>query len=173
MMEDIKRICVEPTDEDRTWFPEIAGNGDWRGTLKHAWANYRDESFILQYLSPHLIRKLRLFLCVDEADKRHVKVENIHNEQGYKAVRTALARSYDLAIIEADVQVVSVDMGGDRRLCLQHLVRDGVHLSEKGRGKVIAYVRRLWGYDVDLVGVDKDTGEKLYESSTSGPAAAA
>jgi spore cortex formation protein SpoVR/YcgB (stage V sporulation) len=173
MMEDIKRICVEPTDEDRTWFPEIAGNGDWRGTLKHAWANYRDESFILQYLSPHLIRKLKLFLCVDEADKRHVKVENIHNEQGYKAVRTALARSYDLAIIEADVQVVSVDMGGDRRLCLQHLVRDGVHLSEKGRGKVIAYVRRLWGYDVDLVGVDKDTGEKLYESSTSGPAAAA
>jgi len=172
MMEDIKRICVEPTEEDRTWFPEIAGNGDWRGTLRHAWANYRDESFIQQYLSPHLIRKLKLFLCVDEAEKRHVLVASIHDERGYKAVRTALARSYDLGLIEPDVQVVSVDMSGDRRLHLRHAVRDGIPLSEQGREKVLAHVRRLWGYEVELAGVDKDTGETLYESSTAKPAVA-
>ena len=28
MMSDIKRICDEPTDEDREWFPDIAGYGD-------------------------------------------------------------------------------------------------------------------------------------------------
>ncbi len=172
MMGDIKRICTEPTAEDRTWFPEIAGTGDWRGTLKNAWANYRDESFIQQYLSPHLIRKLRLFLCVDEAKQRHVEVASIHDERGYREVRTALARNYDLALIEPDVQVVAVDMGGDRCLHLQHTVHEGVHLSDKGRDGVIAHARRLWGYDVDLIGVDKDTGEKLYEAGTARPAAA-
>ena len=28
MMSDIQRICDEPTEEDREWFPDIAGNGD-------------------------------------------------------------------------------------------------------------------------------------------------
>ena len=69
MMHDIKRICEEPTAEDRDWFPDIAGNGDWRGTLMDAWANYRDESFILQYLSPALMRKFRLFQLSDEANE--------------------------------------------------------------------------------------------------------
>src|SRR3546814_5013288 len=52
MMTDIQRVCERPTAEDREWFPEIAGNGDAIGTLKDAWAHYRDESFVLQFLSP-------------------------------------------------------------------------------------------------------------------------
>ena len=28
MMKDIERICREPTEEDRVWFPDIAGVGD-------------------------------------------------------------------------------------------------------------------------------------------------
>ncbi len=46
MMRDIQRISVEPTEEDRDWFPEFAGNGDPLGNLKEAWANFRDDSFI-------------------------------------------------------------------------------------------------------------------------------
>ena len=30
MMQDIERIVTEPTDEDREWFPDIAGGGDLR-----------------------------------------------------------------------------------------------------------------------------------------------
>ena len=52
MMSDIERMCLEPTKEDREWFPDIAGNGDPLGTLRHAWANFRDESFILQFPLP-------------------------------------------------------------------------------------------------------------------------
>src|SRR5476651_1164433 len=33
MMSDIRRICEQPTPEDRDWFPEFAGKGDWMGTL--------------------------------------------------------------------------------------------------------------------------------------------
>jgi spore cortex formation protein SpoVR/YcgB (stage V sporulation) len=51
MMRDIERICTEPTAEDQQWFPDIAGAADPMAVLRDVWANYRDESFILQFLS--------------------------------------------------------------------------------------------------------------------------
>jgi spore cortex formation protein SpoVR/YcgB (stage V sporulation) len=166
MMEDIKRICTDPTAEDEEWFPEIAGCGDWRGTLKDAWANYRDESFIKQFLSPRLIRKFKLFALSDDAQDNHYEVTSIHDERGYKQVRNALARSYDLGVIEPDIQVVDVDLKGDRHLQLRHFMRDDVPLSERSRDEVLLCVRRLWGYEVELVGVDRETGQEQYTAST-------
>ena len=61
MMQDIERIVTSPDAEDHEWFPDIAGKGDAMGVLRDIWANYRDESFISQFLSPRLIRRLRLF----------------------------------------------------------------------------------------------------------------
>ncbi|MCA0341633.1 MAG: SpoVR family protein, partial [Proteobacteria bacterium] len=102
MMQDIERICTRPTDEDRDWFPTIAGNGDWRATLLDAWENHRDESFILQYLSPTLMRHFRLFHLTDRADERFCEVASIHDERGYSAVRAALARNYDPGVNRPD-----------------------------------------------------------------------
>ncbi|WP_245466423.1 SpoVR family protein, partial [Mesorhizobium sp. M7A.F.Ca.MR.245.00.0.0] len=65
MMQDIQRISTKPTAEDRDWFPDIAGQGNWREVLLDAWAEHRDESFIRQYLSPALIRKWRFFVLGD------------------------------------------------------------------------------------------------------------
>ncbi len=169
MMEDIKRICVEPTPEDEKWFPEIAGCGDWRGTLKDAWANYRDESFIQQFLSPNVMRKFRLFLLADDSTDTHFTVTNIHDERGFKNLRRSLARSYDLGAIEPDIQVVDVDLRGDRKLRLQHTMRDGVPLAERSRDEVIKHVRRLWGYEVTLAGVDRDTGKTEYTAPAETP----
>ncbi len=166
MMQDIKRICVEPTDEDREWFPEIAGCGDWRGTLRHAWASYRDESFIQQYLSPHVMRKFKLFSLTDDEKQSHYKVKAIHDERGYKEVRAALARSYDIGYVDPHIQVVDADMRGDRALQLEHLVRDGIALSVKHRDRVLGYVGALWGYDVHLVGIDADSGKEVYRASS-------
>lgn len=171
MMQDIRRIATEPSEEDRQWFPEFAGNGDWRATLKEAWANYRDESFILQYLSPRLIRKWRLFVLEDDARMPYYEVSAIHDELGYRRVRQALARSYDLSVIEPDIQIVDVDLLGDRQLRLRHQVRDGVPLLESQRDRVLHHLRRLWGYDVSLEGVDPTTGERFYEVSTKRDAA--
>ncbi|MBD9371073.1 SpoVR family protein [Rhizobium sp. ARZ01] len=166
MMQDIQRICTEPTEEDRDWFPEIAGNGDWRATLLDAWANHRDESFILQYLSPALIRKFRLFLLTDSAGDNYLEVASIHNERGYQTIRAALARNYDIGANQQDIQVVDVDLLGDRQLRLQHNVKNGILLEEDSRDATLRHIRHLWGYDVSLVGVDAETGEELYECST-------
>lgn len=166
MMQDIKRISTEPTAEDRDWFPDIAGNGNWRQTLLDAWANYRDESFIRQYLSPTLIRKWRFFLLADVAGQAHYEVRAIHNERGYQKIRSALADSYDIGEHRPDIQVVDVDLLGDRHLRLQHNVKDGIMLEEASRDATLRYVRRLWGYEVSLAAIDTSTGAAILERST-------
>jgi stage V sporulation protein R len=166
LMQDIQRISTQPTAEDRDWFPDIAGNGDWRETLLEAWANHRDESFIRQYLSPTLIRKWRLFVLTDAANEPHYQVASIHNERGYEKIRSALADSYDVGTSRSDIQVVDLDLLGDRQLRLQHKVRDGIVLEEESRDATLRHVRKLWGYDVSLEGVDARTGTSVYECST-------
>lgn len=167
MMQEIERICNHPTPEDRDWFPHIAGSGQWRETLLDAWANHRDESFILQYLSPALIRKFRLFLLTDQRNEKYCEVAAIHNERGYRTVRAALAKSYDIGANQPDVQVVDVDLLGDRQLRLRHNIKNGILLEEKERDATLRHIRHLWGYDVSLAGVDAETGKVRYECSTT------
>ena len=167
MMSDIKRIVTAPKDEDREWFPDLAGSGDWRAALKHAWANYRDESFVQQYLSPALIRDMRLFVLTDQSDEPHYNVADIHDERGYRHVRQSLARGYDPGIADPDIQVVDADLKGDRVLRLKHTVRDGIPLAESDRDQTLGHLKRLWGYEVQMSGEDRMSGEVLYESSTA------
>jgi stage V sporulation protein R len=167
MMRDIQRISTEPTAEDRDWFPDIAGNGNWRQTLLDAWANYRDESFIRQYLSPALIRKWRFFILADAAGEAQYEVTAIHNERGYEKIRAALADSYDIGASRPDIQVVDVDLLGNRHLRLQHNVKDGIMLEDGSRDATLRYVRRLWGYDVSLAAIDTQTGAAILERSSN------
>ncbi len=162
MMSDIERIATDPTAEDRAWFPDFAGNGDAEGVLRDVWANYRDESFVLQFLSPALIRKWRLFHILDDADETELRVEAIHDERGYRRIRSALARQYDVAWTDADIQVVDVDLPGDRRLILDHAVANGILLEADDAARVLQHLADLWGYEVVLREIDP-AGDVLRE----------
>jgi spore cortex formation protein SpoVR/YcgB (stage V sporulation) len=169
MMGDILRITTEPTGEDREWFPAIAGNRDPWTTLRAIWADYRDESFIRQFLSPHLIRKLRLFAIKNEATAPHVSVTAIQDERGYREVRRTLANLYDIGAIEPDIQIVDVDLAGDRRLMVQHRARDGILLEQADAQRVLRHIANLWGYSVKLVEVDAASEAVLNEYAEIGP----
>jgi spore cortex formation protein SpoVR/YcgB (stage V sporulation) len=158
MMQDIQRICVAPTDEDREWFPDLAGCEDWRGALRDIWANYRDESFVRQFLSPHLIRKFKLFLLSDRESERTYHVDAIHDGEGYRRLRSALADSYNVGVGEPDIEVIDVDILGNRELKLRHNVRNGVKLADLGKESTLRHIRRLWGYDVKLEEVAVEKG---------------
>jgi len=152
MYTDIKRICEEPTDEDRQWFPDIAGR-PWLPTLDHAMRNYKDESFVGQFLSPALMREFRLFSIVDDEAEKELEVSAIHDEAGYRRVREALAGQYDLGQREPNIQVWSVNLRGDRALTLRHVQHDGRPLHESAQ-EVMKHVARLWGFAVQLESVD-------------------
>ena len=169
MMCDIERIVTEPTEEDRLYMPEIAGSGDVMGVLRHAWANFRDDSFIAQYLSPHLMRKLRLFKLVDIAAEPTYRVAAIHDERGYREVRRALSRQYDPGLRDPNIQVTGADLANDRRLTLTHFMHNDVPLAENDTMAVLAYVADLWGFDVELRGVGADDQQRYrYEHVKSG-----
>jgi stage V sporulation protein R len=167
MMTDIARVCDEPTAEDRAWFPDLAGNGDAIGTLRHAWANYRDESFVLQFLSPKVMRDFRMFRLLDDAAEPTLLVDAIHDDEGYRAIRRSLARSYDPGLSDADVQVVDVDLSGDRRLLLEHRTSPGQLLSKKDADATLRHLAVLWGYDVRLQEVDTATEAVLATHTVS------
>jgi stage V sporulation protein R len=163
MMQDIERIVSDPTDEDREWFPEIAGTGDVMATLRDVWANYRDESFISQFLSPRLMRRMRMFHLHDDPDQSAgIRVDAIHDERGYRRVRRELARQYDVGFIEPNIEVIDVDLAGNRRLMLRHAVVKGALLAEADARHVLQHLADLWSYDVSLVEVDAG-GEVLKE----------
>jgi spore cortex formation protein SpoVR/YcgB (stage V sporulation) len=172
MMCDIERIATHPTDEDRAWMPEIAGRGDAMGVLRDAWANFRDDSFIAQYLSPHLMRKMRMFKLADIAAEREYRVAAIHDERGYRALRSALAKQYDPGIRDPNIQVTGADLDGDRRLILTHRLNNDVPLAEKDAMAVLTYVSDLWGYDAELCGIGQDDQQKYRFAVTAEPAKA-
>ena len=166
MYTDMKRVCERPTDEDRHWFPEMAGS-DWLETLDHAMRNFKDESFIGQFLSPHLMREFRLFAIVDDEKEKELEVSAIHDESGYRAVREALSRQYDLASREPNIQVFSVNLRGDRSLTLRHVQHLDRPLHD-GAQEVLKHVARLWGFGVHLESVDA-TGDVRKRWSVPAP----
>lgn len=163
IMRDVERACLDPDEEDHRWFPEVAGCGDPMGTLRHLWANFRDESCVLQYLGPKVMREMRLFELSDDADAPWLRVEAIHDDRGYRRVREALAKRYDIAWSEPDIQVVDVDLAGDRKLVLLHRALNGVTLDEDDARQVMRHLADLWGYEVVLREVDAATDMELNE----------
>jgi spore cortex formation protein SpoVR/YcgB (stage V sporulation) len=167
MFRDIRRICEEPTEEDRRWFPEVAG-ADWRKTLDFAMRNFKDESFIAQYLSPKLMRDFRLFCLIDDDNEPTRDIGAIHDDAGYAKVRESLSRQYALAEREPDIQVVSVDLGGDRSLTLRHRQRDRRPLAPECEA-VVRHVAQLWGFTVKLETQDEDGRVRPVHECTMDP----
>jgi spore cortex formation protein SpoVR/YcgB (stage V sporulation) len=163
MMRDIQRICEAPDEEDRAWFPDIAGKGEALAVLKDAWANYRDESFITQFLSPRLIREMRLFACVDDAASRAVEVSAIHDEAGYRRIRQVLGRQYDTGLQDPVLEIVEAKLSGNRHLVVEHSVRNGRRLADTAAQDVLEMLARLWGYRVKLREIDAESGKLLGE----------
>ena len=87
------------------------------------------------------MRDFRLFAVNDNAKESAMRCQPIHNEQGYRDVRRRLARHYDVATQDPDLQVTDADLSGSRRLVLTHHVRNGVLLDKDG-GRAHAAVPR-------------------------------
>ncbi|MBS3798566.1 SpoVR family protein [Pseudoalteromonas sp. BDTF-M6] len=148
MMVDIRRICENPDDEDRKWFPEYAGS-DWLETLHFAMQNFKDESFISQFLSPRLIREFKLFSIVDDSQQPHLEVSAIHDESGYQKIRQSLSAQYNLSNHEPNIQVYDIDIRGDRSLTLRYIPHLGIPLADS-KDEVLKHLHRLWGFPVRL-----------------------
>jgi spore cortex formation protein SpoVR/YcgB (stage V sporulation) len=149
MFSDLRRICEHPTAEDHEWFPDIAGE-PWREVLNHAMRDFKDESFILQFLSPKVMRDQRLFGVIDDDGEDTYEIAAIHDAQGYRQVRELLASQYNLGDREPNIQIVNVDVRGDRSLTLAHEQHARRPLHAESSDEVLKHLYRLWGFPVRL-----------------------
>ncbi len=155
---DLRRMCESPTEEDRQWFPDIAG-APWFEVLSSAMRDFKDESFVLQFLSPKVMRDLKLFGVVDDDQADKLLISAIHDVSGYAEVRQLLASQYNMGDKEPNIQVVNVDLNGDRSLTLQHR-----QFARRPMGAttddVLKHVYRLWGFPVRLDSTRMGQGSK-------------
>lgn len=149
IMMDIKRICQEPTAEDKEWFPDIAGT-DWLKTMKEIIQLHRDDSFIQTFLSPKVIRDMGLFNVLDDIEEEEYIITDIHDDEGYQNVRQKLSEMYTFSNNIPDIYVRGHDLEGFRELSLVHKERQYRGLQGKSGKAVLQYVRRLWGFPVHL-----------------------
>jgi stage V sporulation protein R len=123
MFSDIKRICEKPTEEDRRWFPDIAGS-DWRKTLEFAMRNFKDESFIAA-------------VPLTQGDPRPQAVHGAGRRRGGELEvgdprrarlpahpRDPLADQYNLGSASPTSRSGTSDLRGDRSLTLRHVQDD-------------------------------------------------
>ena len=152
MWRDLRRICEQPDNEDREWFPSIAGS-NWRQTAEFAMQNFKDESFIAQYLSPRLMREFRFFSVLDDDARAKLQVASIHDTSGYRELRSQLSDQYNLGSREPNIQVWNVDRQGDRSLTLRHFSHQRRPLDGSSKA-VLDHVAYLWGFTVRLESQD-------------------
>ena len=158
MYQDIERVAMDPTEEDRDWFgkQDWVGSGDWLGTIKWAIESFKDESFVKQFLSPKVMRDFQMFAMKDDEEDPMIEITGIHNKQGYKTIRDTLSRQYNLGYRSPDVQVTKVDRWGDRSITLQHFMVNGRPLEPNSALDTLKYIESLWGYNVKLEAVDEN-----------------
>lgn len=167
MFKDIKRICESPTEEDKEWFPGIAGT-DWVEAVKFAAYNFKDESFILQYLSPKLIRDFKLFCINDNAAEEDYLVTDIHDDEGYKTIRSKLAKAYNFGNNIPDIYVEGWDAKKKRTLYLVFQEKDGVELDQGSEDKMpssyatLLLIKSLWNFPIKFKWKKEDGEESEY-----------
>ena len=102
--------------------------------------NFKDESFVTQFLSPKVIRDFRLFSVLDDDKDPKLEVSAIHDGNGYKKVREKLSNQYNVINFIPDIQVTNVDRWGDRTLSLQHYMFNRRPLDEKDATEVLKHL---------------------------------
>ena len=146
---DIKRICESPTEEDKEWLPFLVGK-NWLDEINYAMENFRDDSFILQYLSPKVMRDMRLFTIEDQEQNNFVEISSIHNEKGYKRVRESLSQQYARDSYVPRIQIKNVEKYNNYNLELAHITESNKVLDENETKATLKYFKYLWEFPVSL-----------------------
>lgn len=158
MFMDLKKICEDPEEIDYELFPEIAGT-EWKESLTDIMKNFRDTSFIQQWLSPRVAQKLKLFCVEDDSEKDVYVVEHTSDIQDFIEFRRKFAKTYEISERIPELEVIGVSLDGD--LMITHRKRNDMKLSHDAWRKILPYITALWGGNgVMLLDDEEEENEK-------------
>ena len=149
MFRDLKRICIDPTEEDREFLPNIAGRKDeWVDILKNIAYSYRDDSFIQQFLSPKLIREMGLFSCKYTENDTYGEIDEVHDDLGYDSIRQKLSNQMEFDFRTPNIQIVAAKEG---KIILEYCDKYNRTLKKDELEEVLLNFGALYATDRDRV----------------------
>jgi spore cortex formation protein SpoVR/YcgB (stage V sporulation) len=157
MFADLKRVCMEPDKEDELWFPDLCGT-DWITSLRDIMINYKDQSFVMQYLGPKVIRELQL-MEITHADDKYYNVNEVHDDEGVWGIRETLSNKYGLAAQRMPIAEV-VDYIPKKHAChIRLLAHENMRFNGDQTVKTMRYIEQLWGNPqcrITMTTIEKD-----------------
>lgn len=112
MFQDIKCICQLFMEEDKYWFFDIVGF-DWLEMLYFVMCDFKDESFISQFLLLKIMCDFCFFIVFDDDYNNYLEILVIYNEEGYCEICNKFFVQYNFSNFELNIQVWNVDLCGD------------------------------------------------------------
>lgn len=162
---DIRRICETPTKEDEKWFPHIAGQ-NWVNIVKEVMYNHKDQSFIHNFLSPKVIRDMKLFSVERDTTKQYVEISAIHNDEGYEHIREMLSDQYESNAIIPNLEIIEANLDSDRTLVIRHSICNNILLNKDSVNKTLYLLQRIWQYPIILESYNTNTKQVIQTFKT-------
>ena len=148
IFQDIERICTNPTQEDKEYFPSLIGQDSITAT-NEAMSSYNDSGFINQYLSPKVMRDFKMFSIFDkEKNGKQYLVNAVTDDSGYTAIRNALSIQHERNYMIPNIEVIGANLHENRKLVLKYNPYRERTLSAQTKTDMIEHLKNLWGYDV-------------------------
>lgn len=165
MFMDIKRRCENPNDEDKYYFPDQI-NRPYMDVWFEAVSGFKDESFITQYLSPEVVRKMKLLSILDtDKDDNFYRVSGTAADDSFEHIKKYLSNQYDLGYRTPQIAVYDVNWTGDRKLKIRHDMNSRRPLHNDETAKMLRHLHYLWRFPVSLESVSDGTTMKTYSTS--------
>lgn len=67
--------------------------------------NFKNKSFISQFLSPKVMRNFRFFTVLNNNQHNYLKISAIHNKKSYQKIRNQLSSQYNLSNLKPNIQI--------------------------------------------------------------------
>lgn len=143
MFSDLKRMCTDPTDQDRLDCPDVASK-EWLPTLTNIMENYRDDSFMLQFLGTKVVNRYKLFGVETTEDDPLYHISEVHDSDDLSGIRDKLHRQYTLEEYLPSIEVHRVTKPQEG-LVLRYKSNEGRMLEETTLRQVLHNIKMLWG----------------------------
>lgn len=172
MFMEIERVCNEQDAESLRAVPSLKGM-NWIEGIKFAMENFTDNSFVGQFLTPNLVRKLKLAVistppvhasrsAIMEHGPVTRTVAHASDDSDFMELRRKVSANYGFRnqfphiISSVTSNLYDPEGHGSRRrmvplLTLTYENYNGRHLHEGYRKKTVALIERLWRHPVKFV----------------------
>lgn len=119
ILQDIKRICIQQNDEDLYYFPYLRG-AYWLDVIKEITVLYRDESFLQQWLTPRVVKDLKLFMFNYSTNNNFYTITNDQSEECFFDLREQISKYYSNINSTPIIEIVNYKNHGTTELKLKH-----------------------------------------------------